>query len=435
VTAPVVVVGAGGREHALARRLAADPGAPRVVVVPGNDGIALEHECVAAPDDVDGLARTCADLAPGLVVIGPEAPLAAGLADRLAALGVTAFGPSAAAAQLESSKWFAKEVLREAGVPTAEAQRFDSAAAAIAALDTLGPPWVLKVDGLAAGKGVLVTADRAAAVEFARASLDGARFGAAGRALLLERFLAGDEVSVMAVCDGRDAVLLPAARDFKRAHDGDAGPNTGGMGAFAPALGPGLAAVVHERVVRPVLAALARRGTPFRGLLYCGLMLGARGPEVVEFNVRFGDPEAQVLLPLLDGALAPLLAAAARGRVADAPAPATRPGAVVAVALVDDAYPDAPSGAARIEGGTRVADVAGAWLLYGGVRADGPGAFRVTGGRAAYVCAQGDDVDEARGRAYAGIARLGGGGWRFRRDIATMVGAGPRRGTAGPGGA
>jgi phosphoribosylamine--glycine ligase len=424
----VVVVGSGGREHALARRLAADPEPARVVLLPGNDGAARSLECRPVLErDVAAVVAACVALGPDLVVIGPESPLAAGLADRLVDAGLLTFGPTAAAARLESSKWFAKEVMREAGVATAEAECFDSAAAAVAALGRFGPPWVLKADGLAAGKGVCVTRSGDEAVAFVHACLEADRFGEAGRRLLLERCLEGEEVSVMAVCDGARALLLPPARDFKRARDGDEGPNTGGMGAYAPFAGLDRSVQdrVHDGVVRPVLDALARRGAPFRGVLYCGLMLTATGPAVVEFNVRFGDPETQVVLPLVAGSLFDLLAAAARGDLG-AHRVASIPGATVAVALVDAGYPEAPLGTGTIRGSDDVERAPGTWMLYAGVRGGEQG-WRVTGGRAAYVCAEDTTLDRARERAYAGVARLGGAGWRFRRDIATMRPAATRR--------
>ena len=414
----IVVVGSGGREHALARRLAADPEPARVVVLPGNDGIAQSFECVGLADhEIGTIVEACVALSPDLVVIGPESLLADGLADRLGERGIVVLGPSAQAARLESSKWFAKEIMREAAVPTAEARVFEDVDAVIAALDTFGPPWVLKADGLAGGKGVRVTKERPAAIRFAREVLSGTRFAGAGRRLVLERFLEGEEVSVMAVCDGTRAVLLPAARDFKRAYDGDMGNNTGGMGAIAPVPGWGAAgdALVLERVVEPVLAALARRGIAFRGVLYCGLMLTSHGPMVLEFNVRFGDPETQVILPRLGASLYDLLHAAAVGELSGQTA-VMRPGATVAVAIVDTRYP-APHSGEGLLAGTAAVDTGGeTWMLYGGVKRI-EGGWHVLGGRAAYVCAEGATLDEARRRAYEGTARLSGTGWRYRTDV------------------
>jgi phosphoribosylamine--glycine ligase len=418
ITRSVIVVGSGGREHALARRLAQDPEPVRVILLPGNDGAARTFECRRVPErDLDAVVVACMTEAPDLVVVGPEGPLAAGLVDRLEAAGVPAFGPTADAARLESSKWFAKQVLSEARVPTADAECFDATPAAVAALDRFGPPWVLKADGLAAGKGVCVTSDRGQATAFARECLEGGRFGDAGRRLLLERWLEGEEVSVMAVCDGEHAVLLPAARDFKRAHDGDAGSNTGGMGAYAPvaAIDPAAETLVRDAIVLPVLQALARRGIRYRGVLYCGLMLTRNGPSVVEFNVRFGDPETQVVLPRVAGSLFELLQTAARGTLAMTRL-TSHPGVTIAVALVDEGYPEAPRGAGEIHGTQRIEDVSGAWIVYAGVAAAANG-WHITGGRAAYVCAEDRTLDAARERAYAAVARLGGSGWRIRHDI------------------
>jgi len=424
-----LVVGSGGREHALAWRLALDPGHPEVLVAPGNDGMAAAFERLpVAEGDAAGLVRAARARGVTLVVIGPEAPLAAGVADALVAQGVAVFGPSASAARLEASKWFAKEVMREAGVPTARASVHEDAAEARAALDGAGPPWVLKADGLAAGKGVLVTAARAEAEAFLAACLEGGRFGEGGRRVLIEEFLAGEEASVMAVCDGARHVLLPPARDYKRARDGDAGPNTGGMGAFCPT--PAVDAAAEERIgreiVAPVLAAMAARGTPFRGLLYCGLMMTAAGPRVIEFNVRFGDPETQAVLPLVTGSLGALLASAARGDLAPQ-AVGRAPGAAVAVALVDEGYPDAVRGGGAIEGLDALAAHEGVAVFHAGTAREG-GAWRVRGGRAAYVVGRAPGRDEARARAYGAIAALGGRGWRCRSDVA---GVGAAQGAAG----
>ncbi len=414
----VLVVGSGGREHALAWRLSRDPERPEVVVAPGNDGIARTFHCFGVRElDTAGLVSLAADQRADLVIVGPEAPLAAGLSDALSAAGHVVFGASQGAARLESSKWFAKQLMDEADVPAARAERHQDLPAARAALDRFAPPYVVKADGLAAGKGVCVAAGRAEAEAFLGACLERGRFGDSGRAVVIEEFLAGEEASVMAVCDGERFVLLPAARDYKRAHDGDRGPNTGGMGAFAPTprLDRALEREVGERIVRPVLLAMARRGVPYRGLLYCGLMLGPGGPRVVEFNCRFGDPETEAVVPLLDGSLTRLLAGAARGALEPA-AIARRAGAAVSVALVDQGYPDAVRGGGALEG--LEALIAGDQVrvfLAGAAWQDGR--WRLEGGRAAHVVGQGRELGEARAAAYAAIGRLGGGGWRCRHDI------------------
>ena len=417
----IVIVGSGGREHALARRLSEDPAPARVVVLPGNDGIARTFPCIR-PERRDSIAiaDACAHQRPDLVVVGPESFLADGLADRLSERGLAVLGPGAAAARLESSKWFAKDIMREANVVTAEARMFETTEFLAAGLDAFGPPWVLKADGLTGGKGVLVTRERDAALDFAEQCLSGSRFSGAGRRIVLERFLEGEELSIMAVCDGSRAVLLPAARDFKRAYALDSGPNTGGMGAIAPVAGWGAAgdAWVVEHIVEPVLAVLARRGMPYRGVLYCGLMLTQGGPAVVEFNVRFGDPETQAILPRLGGSLFDLLHGAATGDLGEARAIA-RPGSTVAVALVDTHYPAAHTGDGLLAGTEQLDGDAHTWMLYGGV-SQGAGGWRVLGGRAAYVCADGESLDAARQRAYDGVARLTGSGWRFRDDIGNL---------------
>jgi phosphoribosylamine--glycine ligase len=417
----ILVIGSGGREHALAWRLARDPESTEVLVGPGNDAMARSFRRLELdPLDPNAVARACRESEVDLVVVGPEAPLAAGLVDALEAREVAVFGPSHAAARLEASKSFAKEVMHTAGVPTARSESFVRSGPACEALDRFDPPWVIKADGLAAGKGVCLTADRAEAVAFLEACLDGGRFGESGQRVLIEEFLQGEEASVMAICDGTDFVLLPAARDYKRALDGDQGPNTGGMGAWAPAprIDAALERVVGERIVRPVLAAMRARGAPFLGTLYCGLMLGPEVPFVVEFNVRFGDPEAQVILPLLDGDLGGLLGSAALGSV-EPDLVRRRPETAVAVALVGEGYPDAPQAGGVIEGLDGLGDEV--MVFHAGTRAAGEGRWEIAGGRAAYVMAKDAVPGVARERAYAAVARLRGRGFRFRRDIAAEV--------------
>jgi phosphoribosylamine---glycine ligase len=418
----VVVVGSGGREHALAWRLARDPEVAWLAVAPGNEAMARRWPRLAVRDtDADAVVAACREARATLVVIGPEAPLAAGLADALERAGIAAYGPTAAAARLESSKWFAKSVMGEAGVPTARAEAFERSADALAALDRFRAPWVVKADGLAAGKGVLVTSGRDEAERFVRDCLDGGRFGEPGRRVVLEEFLAGEEASVMAVCDGTRHVLLTPARDFKRAHEGDRGPNTGGMGAYAPtpAVDGRLERTVSERIVTPVLAAMAARGARFRGTLYVGLMLTADGPRVLEFNARFGDPETEVVMPMTGGSLTRLLASAARGAL-DASAVSREQGACVGVALTDAGYPDAVAGGGRIEGLDALESRDDLMVFHAGTTWR-DGAWTVSGGRAAYLVARGEDRARARTAVYAAVASLAGGGWRCRRDIAAAA--------------
>jgi phosphoribosylamine--glycine ligase len=427
----ILIVGRGGREHALAWRLHGDPAAERILVAPGNDGIARDFPCApVAEADPAALLELCRAERVTLAVIGPEAPLAAGLADRLAEGGVPVFGPGAAAARLEASKWTAKEVMEAGGIPTARARLCVTRAEARVALDAFAAPWVIKADGLAAGKGVRVTAERAEAEGFLAECLESGRFGEAGRRVLIEEFLRGDEASVMAVCDGERFVLLPAARDHKRAREGDVGPNTGGMGAFAPAprVDAALESGVGRLIVRPLLATMAARGTPYRGLLYVGLMLTAEGPKVVEFNCRFGDPETQVVLPLVGGSLARLLAGAAAGRL-DAAAVTREPGAAVSVAVVDEGYPEHATGGGTLEGLEALMAREDLMVFHAGTALE-DGRWRVRGGRAVHVAARGPTVAEARERVYAALERLSGSGWRFRHDIAA-AGAASGAGAAG----
>jgi phosphoribosylamine--glycine ligase len=425
----ILVLGSGGREHALAWRLAADAHRPEVLLAPGNDGAGREFERLGVREtDAAGVVAAARERAVELVVVGPEAALAAGVADALLAAGIPVFGAVRDAARLESSKWFAKDVMRAANVPTARAEVFEEPGAARAALARFGPPWVVKADGLAAGKGVLVTADAAAASAFVSECLEGGRFGEGGRRVVLEEFLPGEEATVIAICDGERHVLLPTARDYKRAYDGDAGPNTGGMGAYAPAhpQDANLERTVSERVVTPVLRELAARGTPYRGALYCGLMLGEAGPRVVEFNARFGDPETQVLMPLVGGSFGDLLAGAAAG-VLDPDALVVRPGAAVAVALVDEGYPDGLRGGGRLEHLDEAARRCGTFVFHAGTKCGEDGGWTVTGGRAAYVVATGEDTEAARVRAYECVGQVGGAGWRCRSDVGRAVASAGRR--------
>jgi len=393
-----------------------------VKLAPGNAATAAAFGALAV-DETDPVALTAACTAAGatLVVIGPEASLAAGAVDALTAAGIPAFGPNREAARIESSKWFAKEIMSAAGVPTAHAVRCTDVAAALVALEEFAAPWVIKADGLAAGKGVLVAWERAEVEAFLRACLESGRFGAGGNVVVIEEHLAGEELSVMAVCDGSAHVLLPSARDHKRALDGDRGANTGGMGAFAPSprFDPTLADEVSRRVIAPVLAELAARRMPFRGTLYAGLMLTAAGPRVLEFNARFGDPETQVVMPLIEGSFADLLASAGRGDL-DRAAIRAGAGATVGVALVDAGYPEKTLGDGVIEGLDQVAGQPDRFVFHAGTAPAARG-WRVTGGRAATVVARDASVAAARAAAYHAIDTLGGFGWRCRRDIAADV--------------
>jgi phosphoribosylamine---glycine ligase len=395
----VLLLGSGGREHALARALAADPGVTGVHAAPGNPGIAAiatVHPADLA--DIGAVLDLARSVAPDLVVIGPEAPLVAGLADALRGAGMSCFGPSRRAAMIEGSKSFAKEVMRAGGIPTARARTCTTPAEAADALAEFGPPYVVKADGLAAGKGVLVTGDLAVALAHAQA---------VGK-VVVEEFLDGPEVSMFALADGAGAVPLLLAQDFKRAHDGDEGPNTGGMGAYAPLpwVPPGLAAELMGTVIEPAIAALRRHGTPYRGLLYAGLALTSQGPRVVEFNARFGDPETQVVLDRLASPLAGALAAAASGSLSGAAPLDWAPGAAVTVVVAAEGYPVSPVTGDVIEGIDDAERVAGAYVLHAGTSTDRGGPLVSTGGRVLNVVGTGPDLATARAVAYAAAGRI-----------------------------
>jgi len=394
----VLVVGSGGREHALVWKLAQSPRLDAVHAAPGNPGIARIGEChPVRAEDGEGLLALARELDIDLVVVGPEAPLVAGLANVLRHAGVAVFGPTAEAARIEGSKSFAKDVLDAAGVPTA------------ARLAVARPPCVVKADGLAAGKGVFVCRTQ-------QELDDGLRAAAAlGGELLIEELLEGEEVSLFALADGRDAAPLAPAQDFKRIGEGDEGPNTGGMGSFSPV--PGLGEPEVEELVdtvhRPVLAELARRGAPFSGLLYAGLMLTEDGPRVLEFNCRFGDPETQSILPRLEGDLLASLASAAAGRLDGELGVSDR--AAVTVVLASGDYPERGDSGTPIEG-IEDAEATGALVFHAGTARHG-GRLVTNGGRILNVTALGDDLPAARAQAYDAVSRISFAGMRFRRDI------------------
>jgi phosphoribosylamine--glycine ligase len=407
----VLVIGSGGREHALVRALAADGDVTGLHAAPGNPGIAqLADVHPVAPADLASVTALAAKTGAGLVVVGPEAPLVAGLADALREAGFACFGPGREAAMIEGSKSFAKQIMSAAGVPTAAARTCRTGAEAGEALDAFGPPYVVKADGLAAGKGVVVTRDRDEAVAHA---------AACGR-VVIEEFLDGPEVSVFALADGERAVPLLPAQDYKRAHDGDAGPNTGGMGAYAPLpwAPAGLADEVLDRVIVPAVTELRRRGAPYSGLLYAGLSLTAAGIRVVEFNARFGDPETQVVLDRLVTPLGGLLHAAAVGDLAAAPRLRWAPGAAVTVVFAAEGYPGDPAKGDHIEGIDGPERDADGYILHAGTSVAADGRIVSSGGRVLNAVGTGPDLAAARTAAYrvAGEIRMRGG-W-YRSDIA-----------------
>ncbi|MFI1247284.1 phosphoribosylamine--glycine ligase [Streptomyces anulatus] len=408
----VLVIGGGAREHALCRSLSLDPDVTALYCAPGNAGIAevAELHPVDALDG-DAVARLATELGAGLVVVGPEAPLVAGVADAVRAAGIPCFGPSGEAAQLEGSKAFAKDVMAGAGVPTARSYVCTTPEEIDEALDAFGAPYVVKDDGLAAGKGVVVTEDLAAARAHAL-SCD---------RVVIEEFLDGPEVSLFAITDGTTVLPLQPAQDFKRALDGDEGPNTGGMGAYSPLpwADPKLVDEVLRTVLQPTVDELRRRGTPFSGLLYAGLAITSRGVRVIEFNARFGDPETQVVLARLKTPLAGVLLASANGTLDALPPLNWRDDAAVTVVIASHNYPDTPRTGDPIEG---LADVAAqdgpdAYVLHAGTRAEG-GAVLSAGGRVLSVTATGKDLTAARERAYAALGRIRLDGSQHRTDIA-----------------
>jgi phosphoribosylamine--glycine ligase len=415
----ILLVGSGGREHALAWKIAQSPLVTRLVAAPGNPGMARHAEL--RPEfkatDAEGLAALAREMKADLVVVGPESALAEGLADRLDAAGIPCFGPTAKAAQLETSKAFSKAFLQRHGIPTAGYGVYEDTASAKAALNSYSAPYVIKADGLAAGKGVAISPDR----QDAEAEIErmlGGRFGSAGSRVVIEEFMDGEEGSLFALCDGQRAVLFGGAQDHKRAFDGDMGPNTGGMGAYSPApvFTPELVQAANDRVVQPTIQKMAEEGAPYRGVLYAGLMATSEGPKVVEFNARFGDPECQVLMMRFDGDIVPLLLACARGDLTKAPAPRFKDGTVICVVMAAKGYPDSPLEGSVIRGadqdfGPHVQ------VFHAGTKKRDDGTLVAAGGRVLNVCAYGADIAEARERAYEAIARIDWPGGFNRTDI------------------
>ena len=415
----VLVVGGGGREHALTWALSRSERVERLLAAPGNPGTAgcerTENAAVAA-GDIEGLVALCRRESVDLAVIGPEDPLAAGITDALAAAGVAAFGPGAACARLEASKVHCKRFLIDNAIPTAAAEVFDDPDAALAHLASRPDVPVVKASGLAAGKGVIVPETRAEAAAAVRAMLVERRFGAAGDRILLEERLRGREVSVLAFCDGERFAVLPPAQDHKRLLAGDQGPNTGGMGAFtpSPAVDDVLIERIGEGIIAPTLAALERAGTPYRGLLYAGLMITAGGPKVIEFNCRFGDPETQAVLPLLRGDLFEITSACATGSLGDVSID-WAPEASVAVVMASAGYPGASGDPVPISG-LEDAEAEGCVVFQAGTGMV-DGALHATGGRVLALTATGPDVAAAADRAHRGVAAIGFEGAQHRSDI------------------
>jgi len=422
----VLVLGSGAREHALLLALTRDPSVTGLLCAPGNAGTAglAENRQVDAADG-EAVAALAREVGADLVVVGPEVPLVAGVADTVRAAGIACFGPSAEAAQIEGSKSFAKQVMAAAAVATAEASTFTSADECAAHLATAPAPYVVKADGLAAGKGVHVSSDLAAATTFARDVL-----AEDGSTAIVEAFLDGPEVSLFALTDGTTVVPLLPAQDFKRVGDDDSGPNTGGMGAYAPLpwLPDDAVGQIQERVLQPVVDEMRRRGTPFQGLLYAGLAMTSSGPQVIEFNCRFGDPETQVVLAMLETPLAGLLLACATGTLADASPLVWRDGAAVTVVVAAEGYPSTPTSGDPISIGPLPNGVE---VLHAGTRLV-DGAVVSSGGRVLSVTAVGDDLAQARARAYDGVAAVQLRGSHWRTDVARAAVAGEVLWETGP---
>ena len=413
----VLLIGSGGREHALALSLSRSPLLTQLFIAPGNPGTeTLGRNVTLDVADHRAVVDFCKLMQIGFVVVGPEAPLVAGLVDDLEAAGVLAFGPSKAAAQLEGSKGFTKDLCAQFSIPTADYQRFSAAEPAKAYVRQRGAPIVVKADGLAAGKGVIV----ATSVEEALAAIDmifGGAFGAAGAEVVVEDFLEGEEASFFALCDGTRALAFASAQDHKRVGDGDTGPNTGGMCAYSPApiMSEAMSARVMTEIIEPTMAGMRQRGTPFKGVLFAGLMIGPKGPKLIEFNARFGDPETQVMLARLNEDLLPLLLASAKGALPAGPVKLLAQAALTVV-YAAKGYPDAPERGSEIKGLERAAAMEGVTVFHAGTKLEGT-RLLANGGRVLNVTARGDSVAQAQARAYGAVDAIDWPGGFCRRDI------------------
>ncbi|WP_404712644.1 phosphoribosylamine--glycine ligase [Sphingomonas sp. MMS24-J13] len=413
----VLLIGSGGREHALAWRLAQSPRLTKLYAAPGNPGIAAHAECIDLdPLHVELIVAFARNENVGLVVVGPEQPLVEGLADQLRADGVLVFGPSKAAAQLEGSKGFTKDLCARANIPTAAYERFTDKAAALAGLDQFGLPVVIKADGLAAGKGVVIPETRADA-EAAIEDMFGGGFGTAGAEVVIEEFMTGEEASFFALTDGKSIMPFGSAQDHKRVGDGDTGPNTGGMGAYSPAtiVTPEIEARVMAEIIRPTVETMAAEGMPYSGVLFAGLMLTAEGPKLIEYNCRFGDPECQVLMARFEGCLISLLADVAEGRLAEAPVPTMAAQTALTVVMAAAGYPGTPQKGGTIDG-IDAAEAAGARVFQAGT-ALRDGRIVANGGRVLAVTATGDSVRAAQQAAYAAVEAIHFPTGFYRHDI------------------
>ncbi|HVO02211.1 MAG TPA: phosphoribosylamine--glycine ligase [Candidatus Cybelea sp.] len=415
----ILVVGSGGREHALCWKLAASPLCDKLYCAPGNAGIAAEAECVPiGAEDVEKLVAFAKGEAIDFVVIGPEAPLVKGLADRLEAGGIAAFGPSAKAAEIEGSKGFMKDLAAKYGIPTARYARFTEAEPAKTFARTFTPPIVIKADGLAAGKGVVIAASHAEAAAEIDAMLGARKFGAASAEIVVEEYLEGEELSFFALTDGTHALPLASAQDHKRVGDGDTGPNTGGMGAYSPApvATRDVEAAILERIIRPAVAGMAAEGRPFKGVLFAGVMVTGDGPKLIEFNCRFGDPECQALMLRMKSDLLPALIAARDGTLANFDLRWSGETALVVV-MAAEGYPEKPKTGTLIRGLDAAGAVEGVTLFHAGTRRNAAGEIEASGGRVLGISALGRDAADARDRAYRAVDAIDWPGGFCRRDI------------------
>jgi phosphoribosylamine--glycine ligase len=418
----ILVVGSGGREHAIARKLSESVHTPELVIAPGNPGMATLGKLVpVASDDIDGLVELAKAEQVDFVFVGPEIPLALGLVDALTAAGIPALGPTQAAARLESSKAYSKDVMARYGIPTASHLTFTELAPLVAHLSECPIPVVVKASGLAAGKGAVVCMTREEALAAARSMLgDERQFGDAGDEVVVEEFMQGEELSVFALCDGSHYVLLPSAQDHKRLRDGDQGPNTGGMGAYSPApcATPSVLATACQTIIEPTLRAMETEGSPYRGILYVGLMLTKQGPKVVEFNCRLGDPETQCVLAILEADLVDLSLAALQGRLGDVHVPTPHRSATVVV-IAAEGYPGTIRKGRAIEGLEQAAAIEGVDVLHAGTALDSDGNLVSSGGRILGVVGVGDDLPAAVEKAYQGVSAIRIEGAQWRTDIAS----------------
>jgi phosphoribosylamine---glycine ligase len=415
----ILVVGGGGREHALCWKIRKSPRVKHLYCAPGNAGIAQVADCVdIGAENVPALVEFAIEKAIDLVVVGPEAPLVAGLADRLRAIGISVFGPSAAAARVEASKAFTKELCDRAGIPTARYGKFTDASAAKAFLSELSPPYVLKADGLAAGKGVVIPETRAEAEAEIDDMMSG-RFGDASKTLVIEEFLEGEEASVFALCDGQSATPLMAAQDHKRAFEGDKGPNTGGMGAYSPTPVADHAMIrrTMNEIIMPTIRTMADEGTPYSGVLYAGLMIGPEGPKLIEYNARFGDPECQILMMRMMSDIVPYLKACADGELSQMPPLSWHASAAVTVVMAANGYPGTYQKGTAIAGVEKAEKLDNVTIFHAGTRRDVDGRLLANGGRVLNVTARGDTYKAAIDRAYQAVDMIDWPDGFCRRDI------------------